>query len=54
MKVLYIAFLYLRKMFSNKKTVIIYILYPVLFIALILTVNKGAGSESNLSKGRLY
>lgn len=46
MKVLYIAFLYLRKLFSNKKTVIIYILYPVLFIALILTVNSGAGTRA--------
>lgn len=46
MKVLYIAFLYLRKLFASKKTIILYILYPVLFLILLLTVNKGANTTS--------
>jgi|GEM_PF-5055182 len=46
MKVLYIAFLYLRKLFANKKAAIIYILYPILFLILLLTVNKGASTTS--------
>lgn len=46
MKVLYIAFLYLRKLFANKKAAIIYILYPMLFLILLLTVNKGVSTTS--------
>lgn len=51
MKVLYIAFLYLRKLFSNKKAAIIYILYPILFLVLLLAVNKGVSTTTSENVG---
>lgn len=47
MKLFSITFIYLRKLFSNKKVVILNIIVPVLFMALILAVAGKDGLNSN-------